>query len=446
MSHPRVTQKHSARNLLRTGSLSGKSFNKPLLAKEPIAQISVGDMHGNAFKMIHFLCSSGMMQLTPNDFKKLKNIYYKKFGLTKEDFDSWKEILKRANFSTEITALFIGDILADRGRNDYLTLLIFQAMQEKKAPYKITLSNHDALFLSKYAKAQACEKLDEQVQAYCDEYLQSGQERSIHSLGRYLEQGLINQNEIRKIVTESYLTHLILITYTINEKNNGITLFTHAPVGLEVIQKLALKYNVPYQDDSVQLLAATIDSINIQFQKHIQGQEKLSTFCKELSKEIDKSCAAEGSGPVPADYPLARLTWNRYERNSAYPPILKWPLENKFNIKVVHGHTGTEGIHRMSMRGDPLMQALDETDPLKNRFVCIDNEVFKATPSPPTPPSPEESYCVYISYRNPENKPILSRVNTHDDLLLDESGYDSPVSPVSSDDEDEQHKSPKPRI
>ena len=41
----------------------------------------------------------------------------------------------------------MGDILADRGNNDYLTLKLLEKLHSLEIPYEIMLSNHDLWFI-----------------------------------------------------------------------------------------------------------------------------------------------------------------------------------------------------------------------------------------------------------------------------------------------------------
>jgi hypothetical protein len=125
---------------------------------------SVGDMHGNSMKLLHIAIRLGLITLEPQldgqgSVKAPQALYVELSGiyaraaieLTDEDFLRFKQIVDQfaagPNANTLLLRL-IGDLLADRGSNDMLTLLVLDKFRELRLKYCITASNHDREFIA----------------------------------------------------------------------------------------------------------------------------------------------------------------------------------------------------------------------------------------------------------------------------------------------------------
>lgn len=119
------------------------------------AQLTIGDLHGNACKLIHFLIKHKVLtNVTPQDYSRFI-LLYKVWdsGTVKQDDLNWfLKWVASFQFSTSGTVRFIGDELADRGANDYFTLKILEKMSLEQVPFEIMFSNHSAEFISCYEK------------------------------------------------------------------------------------------------------------------------------------------------------------------------------------------------------------------------------------------------------------------------------------------------------
>lgn len=140
----------------------------------------VGDMHGNALKLLAVLGLTGVVKLNPDTFKAWAELYestspatdyfgsiqryhadkldeakahYKRLVIRPDNFDDQiKRILDRlswnSNFSGQI--ILLGDVLHDRGHSDFMTVLLMERMSQKKIHYTYCLGNHDQGVLIRY--------------------------------------------------------------------------------------------------------------------------------------------------------------------------------------------------------------------------------------------------------------------------------------------------------
>ncbi len=280
------------------------------------AVLAIGDLHGNAMKAIHFLISEGVMTF-PDDaaYRTLLTIYKKNINqLTRQDLIIFKTIIDNARINKPQLLILIGDELADRGNNDWFMLLVLNKLNQEKVPYRIQLSNHSMIALQSFAERTM------PVQVF------PGQQTSINNLWALISSKLIGKDELLNMVPDAYQKHLALIGYIYTEDSH-LTLFTHAPAGLETVKELAIKFAVPYNDSTVENLIDCIDKIN-----HIASTAILSNrFSKyfNVAKEIH-----EIKTGLPAD-PLARLFWAReLHNNFTLTPT------GPFTVSCVHGHIG----------------------------------------------------------------------------------------------------------
>src|ERR1700737_2931763 len=106
--------------------------------------IVAGDLHANALKLILLLSAYNIVSLSEKQKNELKSAYIKndtaQFQLTLYDLKFQKKCQRKI--------IFLGDLLADRGKNDWFVLCILQKMAENLINYEIIYSNHDAQFIN----------------------------------------------------------------------------------------------------------------------------------------------------------------------------------------------------------------------------------------------------------------------------------------------------------
>ncbi len=218
----------------------------------------------------------------------------------------------------------IGDELADRGSNDYFTLRLLDFLHENKVDIHIIISNHSNEFITAYENLLNHNVFDPKND------ITDRQKQSFLGLKFMLEEKVISQDEVTRIVNESYKPTLKIIDYTLSE--DGITLFSHAPVRFDLLRPIANSLGVVYKDATKEDLAATIDKVNTQFAVVVK-ENKVHELCDTAGlANIDHMTPAEITA-----LPLVNLIWNRW--NAAQDTEDARPASvNRYCVHYVHGH------------------------------------------------------------------------------------------------------------
>jgi len=314
-------------------------LDKDHLAKDN-AQITVGDLHGNAVKLLYILVRHAMINISPEDYKAFVEIYRKDVkALSEQDINALKQIVAKINVNGAAKSSklsLIGDVLADRGMNDLFTLALLKKLKTENLPVDILISNHDAEFLNAYEKDKP----------FNSSMLGNGQAKSAFNLQSLIEKGLIARKEIVEMVESSYKPNLKLIQYSLNETQDRITIYSHAAIGVKNIQIMAARLGVEYQSGDAKTIARTIEAMNYKFTQEYVNSNKVSDLL-----ELDKipSDALNGIIAIKQEtFPFAHLIWNRYAGD----------LERPDYIDFVHGH--------------------DKSDLTQKNIYNLDNDLGKA--------------------------------------------------------------------
>lgn len=222
-------------------------------------QITLGDLHGNAIKLIYFLVREGVLQaLTRENYARLIEIYSKPVEtITAEDLANFNGILDELGARPIGRVRLIGDVLCDRGMNDYYTLRVLATLKRLGVPVEIEASNHDIGFLSAYnIDATTAETM------FADASFGPGQGRSMSSLQALLSRFPDEIARVKSEIETAYLPSVTVLNYSLSPDGQQITLYTHAPVNLITIQQLARNFGVEYKAGLARELAGTIDRIN----------------------------------------------------------------------------------------------------------------------------------------------------------------------------------------
>ncbi|ARG96587.1 Dot/Icm T4SS effector Wip [Legionella micdadei] len=298
--------------------------------------VCLGDLHGNALKLIYTLIEENVLNIDPQQYNELTKIYFKPTGqINSDDLFRFRAIIANAKINKARAVTLIGDELADRGQNDYFTLLVLKKLHDEKANVNIMLSNHSVEFIRDYER----EKFTGQYR------LLEGQGRSLEGMQTLIKKGLIDEKEVRDIVEQCYQPMVKAIDYTLTPEGQ-LTIFSHAPIGLETVKALAEKFRIPYRDDSIRNLIRTIDAIN-------KVIEKLSKE-KQLAQLIELEGLANPNYPIPLTKPLQRLIWNRALGNE----LMTEPTGG-FKVKFVHGHVGPMSVLKNGSEALPTHENLD---------------------------------------------------------------------------------------
>src|SRR3990167_9276316 len=102
------------------------------LALQKGDELTIGDLHGNALKLTYFLIRHQILDVDEKNYRDLVKIYDKKpDDLTAKDLEKFNAILENSRVNPGMgTIRLIGDVLADRGSNDYFTLEILGKLQD----------------------------------------------------------------------------------------------------------------------------------------------------------------------------------------------------------------------------------------------------------------------------------------------------------------------------
>lgn len=284
----------------------------------PGKQITIGDLHGNAIKLLFLLVMHGIAKnLSDSDYNELVTIY-KTRPLQTENKNQFNSLLNKIKFNKDTLIRFIGDELADRGCNDYFTLKLLEKLYINKVPVEILLSNHSVEFIEAYERSED----------FYPAMLSNSHTSSMVELQKLIETGVVTREEIIKL-THSYKPTLKLISYSLDIASNTITLYSHAAMGINTIKDAAKQLDVLYSDLNAIALAQTIERINKKYQSLVQSN-KVHTLYNSYAMNAGYSGYYDLT-----ETPIVLLMWNRlYEEN-----IIERPEQlNGFNLCYVHGH------------------------------------------------------------------------------------------------------------
>ena len=308
--------------------------------------VTIGDLHGNAIKLLHFLLRHGVIKFK-DEISEPATYYHKFVTLYDQCGDITRLYLDNNHDSalqklTEIIAQFnqlvsqleiknksvlvrlLGDELADRGSNDYLTLRLLALLQENNIQITIIMSNHNSEFIKAYENLLQHNSFDPQGG------IMPEQKCSLYGLKLLLDEGVLSQADLASLVNNTWQPALKILDYTLNE--HGISLFTHAPVKFDIIQIISRHLGVNYHDSSKEILGTTIDHINARFQRILQENTAHDWLNTNKIDQPDKMTDAE------INYaPLIYMIWNRWNASidtaNARPAVI-----NKYQVCYVHGH------------------------------------------------------------------------------------------------------------
>lgn len=295
-----------------------RDYPKPYNQKLVRSEITKGDTHGNALNLIYLLIRENILDISPESYQKLIEIYTKEpFDLSKQDIKAFTEIINNAKANNRDTLIrFLGDETCDRGKNDYFTLLVLNKLKMENIKYNVLLSNHGIGFVEAY----------ETRDKFYYPGIAQGQSCSMEHMQMLIEDKVISREDVLKLVNDAYKPALQIISYSLDTNNNTIRIFSHAPIGIEVLIVLADKFSVPFDDKNIHSLARTIDEINRRFAVLVK-ENKVHTLYDSAS--IGRNYSVEAN----LDSIIDALIWNRDYK------ILSRPHKYRdFNINWVHGH------------------------------------------------------------------------------------------------------------
>jgi hypothetical protein len=336
----------------------------PSIAPETSRTYTVGDLHGNTMKLIYFLVLHGAITLSGEQYNELYTLYeainaddYVNPDASRERFERFAAILNEADFhNADHLFRLIGDTLADRGANDYLTLLVLQQMQESDIAYEINLSNHDLEYL---AKAEGTSNPGTAAVLVQPDPTGSFT-HSMHAMWTCVKQGILVKDEIERLHLAVVAPHLRLFSHDQTESRQ-LVIYAHAPVliqaifyaakQLEIIPRRTLIKNL-MRDATVEQLRRLIDSINV----HVAKLAKAGRLTKQ-----DQAADIHALGPLcrklrlsalselgPHHHAFGHAMWARKFSAEAYD--LSETVCERLGIALVHGHIGSGSIQIIGCR------------------------------------------------------------------------------------------------
>ncbi|CEG55939.1 hypothetical protein [Legionella fallonii] len=325
---------HSISNIL---ALPEKGYIPP---KEG-SSFSAGDTHGNAIALVRYLYEAGIINISQEQYIELIKIYEidslirDRSALNQKVLQRFRDILRdgfsHAHVPNGVTLRCFGDMLADRGSNDLLSLLTLLEMRLAFPELRgvILLSNHDKCLLSNYLRGALApgKKLTMELSP-CN---------SLTRLKWLIDNHIISYDEVEDMIQKAYLPALKLVDY-VRKEDGSIDIMSHAPLTLSAIDK-AMHEFLPanHHKDiyaSADDVAYVLDQLNIIFSEGLM--DKKSPMYQALTTPPSKT------------NPIYNFIWPRL---TDIGPEIEVP---SYNCRFRHGHDGSPGeikIHGVTYIG-----------------------------------------------------------------------------------------------
>lgn len=286
------------------------------------SQLSIGDLHGNALKLFFFLIKHGVFSnISLKDYHAFIKLYEKSpKKISKRDLVWFALFLKRIKVNRGGTIRLLGDELADRGANDYFTLKFLEKLIDNNVPVETVLSNHTLEFTKAY----------ETQEDYIPKDAKTLFLQSVLGLDKLVKRNLITKAEVDNLYEKIYFPNLKAITFTVDEEKGAISIFSHAPVGLNAIESICKKLKISYKDSSLYEMASTINALNEAFSKDYVKRKKITSL-------LDSENDADRSEVNVFKFPFTHITLNRN-----YSKLKRPNKHNGYSIVYIHGHDRNE--------------------------------------------------------------------------------------------------------
>ncbi|MCH9755647.1 MAG: hypothetical protein K0U37_00440 [Gammaproteobacteria bacterium] len=305
---------------------------RPERNDQTVTQVTLGDLHSNAIKLIHTLVRYGVCDIEKTPFGLLFALYNRDKPTEEDKKDFVAVIGKHLQVKkTDILVRLIGDIVADRGQNDLYVLAILDVLREQDVRVSTLISNHDVDLIRAYEayKRDGGDFGEADTTTVAPMFT-----RSIQALKNSIGEGkAVSNAEFERLMETSYLPTLKLIDYSLSEAEpKKISIFSHAPIDLDVIEQMAKKFGVTYKASTVEALAQTMDDINQKFVAYVRDGN--------FNLIYDPSKIGDSGRGMVKENCVEYAIWNRNEDLKAGSTDV--PSDN---IIFVYGHTNG-GVHR----------------------------------------------------------------------------------------------------
>lgn len=281
--------------------------------------VTLGDLHGNFLKLLYFLVRQGAISLSPSHYNALA-AHYKtpNADINLQHLLEFKALIQSIIIHPPFLHMrLLGDELSDRGSNDYYTLLLLEKLRQANSRLTIVLSNHGAEFIEAY------ECFVKRYHHLIPIHLGPHFAPSLISLNALIQKGLITEERVFALIEKAYKPCIRLVDYSIDKKNNGMTLYTHAAIGLETLRALAQCFFIPFEDKTLDAFCLTLNHINHFFKEKLDKHQAHTLFQN------------------PRCEPLHTMLWNR-----SYEHLERPHQYQGYTLSYVHGHDSgdtTEG-------------------------------------------------------------------------------------------------------
>ncbi len=232
-------------------------------------EIAIGDTHGNALLLLHLLICYGVVELSESDYLAFRDIYLREPAtLEAADFTKIDAILGQATWVADKKIRFLGDMLCDRGSNDALTLMILDHLHEHDIDYDIMLSNHGLEFIYNYTHGVL---EGEPIQSIMGGVFIN----SLQTLINAIKDGHLDKATIKEQIDGAYLSHLKAFDMSMPDSVTGrASIYTHAPVDLTLLLKMALQFDVTTEACTKVDIANAIAIL--------EGRQQASVQCRSI--------------------------------------------------------------------------------------------------------------------------------------------------------------------
>ncbi|MCW8386939.1 hypothetical protein OQJ15_11530 [Fluoribacter dumoffii] len=330
-------QKLVCRSISNILSLPEKGYIPPKAG----SSFSAGDTHGNAIALVRYLYEAGIINISQEQYNELIKIYEidsrmsDRSALNQRVLQRFRHIVRdgfsKAQLPNGVTLRCFGDMLADRGSNDVLSLFVLSEMRLAFPELRgvILLSNHDKCLLSNYLRGALApgKKLTMELSP-CS---------SLTRLKSLIDNRIIPYEEVEEMIQKAYLPALKLVDY-VRKEDGSIDIMAHAPLSLSAIDK-AMQDFLPssHHKDiyaSVDDLTYVLDQLNIVF----------SDGLKDTGSPMYNALTTRSSGSNP----IHNFIWPRLMEIG---PEVRVP---SYNYRFRHGHDGSPGevkIHGITYIG-----------------------------------------------------------------------------------------------
>lgn len=301
----------------------------PLSAEDlkGVDDIAVGDAHGNFLGMIQKMRKLGMIHMEAREYTLLREQVDIHNALMSARRGADEAELKSvvATIKTQLTKItpgknankrmvWLGDVLADRGPNDYFSLLLLKQVKDVGVNSNITFSNHDLVFFQNWRRSY---------------HTGMSSTASYHNLHALMLAGVVESTDVDDLLRDAYFPQLNLINYTLRP-DGKMVLYPHSSVPSIFYREIAAELGVKFSVASVAAFAESIDRINEAVRKRggLDGRLDKST---RLARLID---AFVWNDPGDTKGERGRGSLMLTPERAIFPDYLDK------NIISVHGHVG----------------------------------------------------------------------------------------------------------